>query len=80
MNETKYMAFFTPEELELKASLEAQLCELAGDSLRDDDMSRIEALLAEAVDSVVTLRTDSCKGYHLYVPATALHSYVCPLT
>ena len=51
MNETKYMAFFTPEELELKASLEAQLSELVGDSLRDDDMQRIEALLAEAVES-----------------------------
>ena len=49
MNETIYTAFFTPEELVLKAQLEARLCELAGDSLHDDDMPRIEALLAEAV-------------------------------
>ena len=50
MNETKYTAFFTPEEWELKATLEAKLKELAGDSLRDEDMSRVEALLAEAVE------------------------------
>ena len=51
MNETIYTAFFTPEELELKASLEAKLCELAGESLREDDMVRIEALLAQAVEA-----------------------------
>ena len=51
MNETKYTEFFTPEELTQKASLEAQLCELAGDSLRDDDMSRIESLLTEAIET-----------------------------
>ena len=51
MNETKYLAFFTSEELELKASLEAKLCELAGDSLREDDMERIEALQAQAVEA-----------------------------
>ena len=50
MNETRYMAFFTPEEWELKATLEAKLRELAGDSLREDDMTRIEALLAQAVE------------------------------
>ena len=51
MNETKYAEFFTPEELEQKASLETRLCELAGDSLREDDMTRIETLLAEAIDT-----------------------------
>ena len=48
MNETRYAAFFTPEEWTLKGELETRLCELVGDSLRDDDMQRIEALLAEA--------------------------------
>ena len=51
MNETRYASFFTAEEMELKASLEARLRELAGDSLRDDDMLRIEALLAETVEN-----------------------------
>ena len=50
MNETRYMTFFTPEEWELKATLEAKLRELAGDSLREDDMTRIEALLVQAVE------------------------------
>ena len=51
MNETIYAEFFTPEELEQKASLETRLCELVGDSLREDDMTRIETLLAEAIDT-----------------------------
>ena len=51
MNETLYTSFFTPDEWELKASLEARLGELAGDSLCDDDMSRIEALIVEAIES-----------------------------
>ena len=51
MNETIYTTFFTPEELELKDRLEARLCELAGESLCDDDMPRIEALLAEAIEA-----------------------------
>ena len=51
MNETKYTAFFTPEEIELKGTLEAQLRELSGDALREDDFSRIESLLAEAIEA-----------------------------
>ena len=51
MNETRYAAFFTPEEWTLKGELETRLCELVGDSLRDDDMQRIEALLAEAIEN-----------------------------
>ena len=51
MNGTKYTAFFTSKEMELKTSLEAQLCKLADDCLREDDISCIEALLAEAVES-----------------------------
>ena len=51
MNETTYHSFFTAEELELKAQLEARLCELAGDGLRDDDLPRIEALLTEAIEA-----------------------------
>ena len=45
MNETIYKTFFSPEEMELKVSLETRLRELAGDSLRDDDMRRVEALI-----------------------------------
>ena len=51
MNETIYTTFFTPEEMELKASLEDRLRELAGDSLRDDDMLRVEALLVETIEN-----------------------------
>ena len=51
MNESKYTTFFTSEELELKSSLEAQLRELSGDALREDDFSRIESLLAEAIEA-----------------------------
>ena len=50
-NETRYIAFFTPEEWELKAALEAKLRELVGDSLCEDDMQRIEALLIEAIET-----------------------------
>ena len=49
INETLYTTFFTSEEWKLKVELEARLGELAGDSLREDDMLRIEALLAEAI-------------------------------
>ncbi|MBR3859822.1 MAG: bifunctional (p)ppGpp synthetase/guanosine-3',5'-bis(diphosphate) 3'-pyrophosphohydrolase [Bacteroidaceae bacterium] len=58
MNETIYTAFFTPEELVLKAQLEARLCELAGESLCEEDMPRIDALLAESVEAG-KLRRDS---------------------
>ena len=51
INDTKYIAFFTPEEWELKSSLEERLIEFAGDSLREDDMPRIETLLSEAVEN-----------------------------
>ena len=51
MNETLYNTFFTPEEMELKATLKARLYELAGDSLREDDISRIETLLTEAIEA-----------------------------
>ncbi len=51
MNETIYTTFFTPEELELKTQLESRLCELAGESLCENDMPRIEALLVEAVEA-----------------------------
>ena len=51
MNETIYKTFFTPEEMELKVSLETRLRELAGDSLRDDDMRRVEALLVESIEN-----------------------------
>jgi GTP pyrophosphokinase len=50
MDETRYTAFFTPAEWELKSTLEARLVELAGDSLREDDLQRIETLLAEAIE------------------------------
>ena len=51
MSETTYTTFFTPEELELKASLEARLHELAGDSLREKDMTSIEELLTKAIEA-----------------------------
>ena len=51
MSETTYTTFFTPEELELKASLEARLHELAGDSLREEDMTSIEELLTKAIEA-----------------------------
>ena len=51
INDTKYITFFTPEEWELKSSLEERLIEFAGDSLREDDIPRIETLLSEAVEN-----------------------------
>ena len=51
MDETRYTAFFTSEEWALKGDLETRLCELVGESLREDDMQRIEALLVEAVEN-----------------------------
>ena len=51
MDETRYTAFFTSEEWALKGDLETRLCELVGESLREDDMQRIEALLVKAVEN-----------------------------
>ena len=51
MNETTYTAYFTPDEWALRERLLEQLTTLAGDSLRSDDIQRIESLLTQAVEA-----------------------------
>ena len=50
MNETIYTTFFTPEETALYGELKAKLEELAGESLRAEEMERIEGLLQSAIE------------------------------
>ena len=49
MNDTINTPFFTPEEKLQAAALMEQLRELAGESLRDEDMMRIGTLLTDAI-------------------------------
>ena len=49
MNDTINTPFFTAEEKLQAAALMEQLRELAGESLRDEDMMRIGTLLTDAI-------------------------------
>ena len=50
MNETIYTTFFTPEEAVLYGELKAKLSVLAGESLRGEEMERVENLLQSAIE------------------------------
>ena len=50
MNEAIYTTFFTPEEAVLYGELKAKLSVLAGESLRGEEMERVENLLQSAIE------------------------------